>query len=184
MIQQEQPGTREEQASELNEAIQQQGGQEPEACPFEPAFRPLTRVEQRNLWMKEFGEQDVALQMWIHLVEKQNIEITMMLQMHGLLIFGTMVSTLAYTQFYTDLNEEAHRAYEPATADTLRECYAALLPPQNQPEIGQEGLPIILHYVHLRDVTMMSAGHVIRVPFWRGKIRAVDAFVMGATPAV
>lgn len=184
MIQQERSATREEQASELNEPIQQQCEQEPGACPFEPALRPLTRVEQRNLWMKEFGEQDVALQMWVHLVEKQNIEITMMLQMHGLLIFGTMVSTLAYTQFYTDLNEDMHRADEPATADTLRECYTALLPPPNQPEIGQEGLPAMLHYVHLRDVTLMSAGHAIKVPFWRGKIRAVDAFVMGATPSV
>lgn len=182
MIQQEQPATREEQAGPADELIQQQCDQEPGACPFEPALRPLTRMEQRNLWMREFGEQDVALQMWVHLVEKQHLEITMLLQMHGLLIFGTMVSTLTYAQFYTDLNEHAHRVDEPATADTLRECYAALLPPPNQPEIGQAGLPDILHYVHLRDVTIMSAGHAIKVPFWRGKIRAVDAFVMGATP--
>jgi hypothetical protein len=28
---------------------------------------------------------------------------------------------------------------------------------------------------------IMSAGHSIKVPFWRGKISEVDAFVMGAT---
>jgi hypothetical protein len=27
----------------------------------------------------------------------------------------------------------------------------------------------------------MSAGHKIKVPYWRGKISEVDAFVVGAT---
>jgi hypothetical protein len=27
----------------------------------------------------------------------------------------------------------------------------------------------------------MSAGHSIKLPFWRGKLSEVDAFVMGAT---
>jgi hypothetical protein len=27
----------------------------------------------------------------------------------------------------------------------------------------------------------MSAGHKIKVPYWRGKISKVDAFVVGAT---
>jgi hypothetical protein len=27
----------------------------------------------------------------------------------------------------------------------------------------------------------MSAGHKMKLPFWRGKIREVDAFVVGAT---
>ena len=34
-------------------------------------FRPLTRVERRNLWLKEYGEQDFAIQMWVRLVEQQ-----------------------------------------------------------------------------------------------------------------
>ena len=33
----------------------------------------------------------------------------MMLQMHGLLVFGIMVNTARYAQFYIDLNEELHR---------------------------------------------------------------------------
>ncbi|HLJ34115.1 MAG TPA: hypothetical protein VKU38_10710, partial [Ktedonobacteraceae bacterium] len=72
-------------------------------------FRPLTRVERRNLWLKEYGEQDFALQMWARLVEQQDLEIEMMLQMQGLLVFGVMVSTAHYAQFYIDLNEELHR---------------------------------------------------------------------------
>jgi hypothetical protein len=55
------------------------------------------------------------------------------------------------------------------------------VPPRNQPEIGPEGLPVISRYLHLRDVTIMSAGHSIKLPFWRGKLSEVDAFVMGAT---
>ena len=68
----------------------------------ETPFRPITRVERRNLWLKEYGEQDFALQMWVNLVEKQDLEIEMMLQMHGVLIFGTMVSTLHYAQFRSE----------------------------------------------------------------------------------
>ncbi len=60
---------------------------------MEKAFRPLTRMERRNLWLKEYGDQDFALQMWVRLVEQQDLEIEMMLQMHGLLVFGVMVST-------------------------------------------------------------------------------------------
>lgn len=153
----------------------------PGAGPAETAFRPLTRSERRNLWIKEYGEQDFALQMWVRLVEQQDLEIEMMLQMHGLLIFGIMVSTLRYAQFYIDLNEELHREREPETADALREYYTALVPPSDQPEIGPEGLPIIFRFVHMRDVTIMSAGHKIKVPYWRGKISEVDAFVVGAT---
>jgi hypothetical protein len=144
-------------------------------------FRPLTRTERRNLWLKEYGEQDFALQMWVRLVEQQDLEIEMMFQMHGMLIFGVMVSTFRYAQFYIDLNEELHRQREPETADALHEYYSALVPPHDQPEIGPEGLPVVSRFVHMRDVTIMSAGHKVKVPYWRGKISAIDAFVVGAT---
>jgi hypothetical protein len=147
----------------------------------ETAFRPLTRVERRNLWLKEYGEQDFALQMWARLVEQQDLEIEMMLQMHGMLVFGVMVSTAHYAKFYIDLNEELHRQSDPDTADALSEYYSALVPPLNQPEIGMEGLPVVFRYIHMRDVTIMSAGHKVKVPYWRGKVGEVDAFVVGAT---
>src|SRR5689334_8561993 len=152
-----------------------------ETIPAEIPFRPLTRSERRSLWLKEYGEQDFALQMWARLVETQDLEIEMMLQMHGLLVFGVMVSTQRYAQFYIDLNEELHREREPETADALREYYLALVPAQDQPEIGPEGLPVVFRYIHMNDVTIMSADHKIKVPYWRGKICEVDAFVVGAT---
>ena len=152
-----------------------------EAVQTEPPFRPLTRAERRNLWLREYGEQDFALQMWARLVELQDLEIEMMLQMHGLLVFGIMVSTRRYAQFYIDLNEELHRNREPETADALREYYLALVPQLDQPEIGPEGLPVVFRYIHMNDVTIMSAGHKVKVPYWRGKISEVDAFVVGAT---
>jgi len=152
-----------------------------ETIPTETSFRPLTRIERRNLWLKEYGEQDFALQMWARLVETQDLEIEMMLQMHGLLVFGVMVSTQRYAQFYIDLNEELHREHEPETADALRDYYMALVPAQDQPEIGPEGLPVVFRHIQMCDVTIMSAGHKIKVPYWRGKISEVDAFVVGAT---
>ena len=147
----------------------------------ETAFRPLTRTERRTLWIKQYGELDLALHMWARLVEQQDLEIEMLLQMQGLLVFGVMVSTLHYTQFYIDLNEALHREHEPETADSLRNYYLALMPPRDQPEIGSEGLPLVSHYVHMRDVTIMSAGQKIKLPCWRGKMSQVDAFVLGAT---
>jgi hypothetical protein len=144
------------------------------------ALRLPSRTELRTLWLKEYGEQDYALQMWTRVVEQQDLEIEMMLQMHGMLIFGLMVSTQRYAQFYIDLNEELHRENEPDTADALRDYYTALIPPQDQ-EIGPEGLPVIFRYVHMRDVTIMNGGHKIKLPYWRGKLGAVDAFVVGAT---
>lgn len=144
------------------------------------ALRLPGRTELRNLWLKEYGDQDYALQMWTRVVEEQDLEIEMMLQMHGMLIFGLMVSTQRYAQFYIDLNEELHRESEPDTADALRDYYTALIPPQDQ-EIGPEGLPVIFRYIHMRDVTIIDGGHKIKVPYWRGRISAVDAFVVGAT---
>jgi hypothetical protein len=145
-------------------------------------FRPLTRVERRNLWLKEYAEQDFALQMWVRIVEQQDLEIEMMFQMKGLLVFGVMVNTARYAQFYIDLNEELHRERDPDTADALREYYTALIPSPDQPEIGPEGLPVVYRYAHMRDVTIMSAGHKVKVPYWRGQLDQVDAFVIGATP--
>ncbi|SRR6266702_229860 len=145
-------------------------------------FRPLTRSERRNLWLKEYGEQDFALQMWVRLVEQQDVEIEMMFQMQGLLVFGMMVNTAHYAQFYIDLNEELHRQRDPDTADALREYYTALIPATDQPDIGPEGLPIVYRHVHMRDVTIMSAGHKVKVPYWRGLLSKIDAFVVGATP--
>ena len=149
--------------------------QEPESN-----MRPLTRPERRGLWLKEYGEQDIALQSWVRLVEQQGQEIDVMLQMHGLLVFGILVSTKAYSQFYNDLHEEMYREQAPETADFLREYYMALIPPEEAPEIGPEGLPILYRYAHMRDVTIMSGGHKIKVPYWRGKINEVDGFVVGA----
>ena len=145
-------------------------------------FRPLTRSERRNLWLKEYGDQDFALQMWVRLVEQQDVEIEMMFQMQGVLVFGMMVNTAHYAQFYIDLNEELHRQRDPDTADALREYYTALIPATDQPDIGPEGLPIVYRHVHMRDVTIMSAGHKVKVPYWRGLLSKIDAFVVGATP--
>lgn len=181
MIQQETRDVFEtEQASE--EVVQPGAG----ACPATTAVRPLTRTEQRTLWMNAYSEQDIALQMWVHLVEQQNLDLAMMLQVHGLLIFGTMVSTSSYVQFYIAMNEEMLREIDPEAADLLNAYCYTLLPPcacTQQSEIGPAGLPVIQHYIHLRDATIMSAEHKIKVPFWRGKISQVDAFVMGATAA-
>src|SRR5450759_2606383 len=84
------------------------------------AFRPPTRVERRSLWFKEYGEQDFALQMWVRLVEQQDLDVEMMFQIQGLLVFGVVVSTARYAQFYIDLNEELHRERDPEVADALR----------------------------------------------------------------
>lgn len=138
-------------------------------------------MERRNLWLREYEGQDFALQMWVNLVEKEDLEIEILLQMHGLLVFGVLVSTQHYAQFYIDLNEDLHREGEPETADLLREYYSALVPPADQPELGPEGLPVLFRTLHMRDVTIMSGGHKIKVPYWRGKISAVEAFVIGAT---
>ncbi|GCE04997.1 hypothetical protein [Dictyobacter aurantiacus] len=144
-------------------------------------FRPLNRTERRNIWLHDYEQQDIALQSWARLVEQQGLEIEIMLQMQGLLVFGTMVSTKAYAQFYIDMHERMYRQSSPETADFLQEYYVALVPPDDQPEIGPEGLPTIFRYAHLRDVTIMSAGHKIKVPYWRGMINQVDAFVIGAS---
>ena len=181
----EQENGDEEPEREINESSrsgEHTGAQTTESAPApDTNFRPLTRSERRNLWLKEYGEQDFALQMWVRLVEEQDLEIEMMFQMHGLIVFGVMVSTARYAQFYIDLNEELHRQGDPETADALREYYTALVPPSDQPAIGPEGLPIVFRFVHMRDVTIMSAGHKVKVPYWRGKIGEVDAFVVGAT---
>jgi hypothetical protein len=144
-------------------------------------FRPLTRLERRTLWLDEYGTQDLALQSWARIVEQQGMEVEVMLQMHGLLIFGIMVSTEAYARFYINLHEEMYREDEPETADFLRDYYASLVPSADPQEIGPEGLPTIYRYAHLRDVTIMSAGHKIKLPYWRGKLNEVDAFVLGAS---
>ena len=39
----------------------------------------------------------------------------------------------------------------------------------------------MFRYAHLRDVTIMSGGHKIKLPCWRGKISEIDAFAVGAT---
>lgn len=147
----------------------------------ENAFRPLTRSERRNLWLESYDQQDIALQNWVRLVEQQGLELEIMLQMHGLLVFGIMVSTKAYAQFYIGLHEELYRERSPETADFLREYYNALVPSDNSPEIGPEGLPLMFRYAHLRDVTIISAGHQVKLPYWRGKLSEVDAFVIGAS---
>ncbi|HLZ55454.1 MAG TPA: hypothetical protein VKR06_00790 [Ktedonosporobacter sp.] len=147
----------------------------------DPNFRPLTRTERRTLWLQEYDRQDVALQSWARLVEQQGLEIEVMFQMHGLLIFGVMVSTEAYARFYINLHEDMYREQEPETADFLRDYYTALVPLPDQPEIGPEGLPTLFRYVHLRDVIIMSAGHKIKLPYWRGKLHEIEAFVVGAS---
>lgn len=148
----------------------------------ETSFRPLTRTERRNLWLQTYGQQDMALQLWVRLTEQQNQEFEVMFQMHGLLVFGQLVSTQTYAQFHIDIYENMYRQEAPETADFLREYYSALVPPPEQPEIGPEGLPILYQYVHLREATILNAGHRTKLPYWRGKISEIDAFVLGATP--
>jgi hypothetical protein len=152
-----------------------------EPLSLEERFRPLTRSERRTLWLKEYGEQDFALQALVRLVEQRVLEISVMFQTHGLIIFGVLVSAEAYAQFYIDQFEEMYRQQEPAAADLLRDYYMAQVPSPDELKIGPEGLPFMFRYAHLRDVTIMSAGHKITLPYWRGKINEIDAFAVGAT---
>lgn len=149
--------------------------------PIEAGLRPFTRSERRNVWLKEYGEQDFALQALIRLVEQRVLEISVMFQMHGLIIFGVLVSAEAYAQFYIDQFEEMYRQQEPAAADLLRDYYAAQVPSAEELKVGPEGLPFLFRYAHLRDATIMSAGHRIKLPYWRGKISEIEAFAVGAT---
>jgi hypothetical protein len=149
--------------------------------PAETTPRPLTRTERRSLWLNEYEHQDIALQAWARLVEEEDQEIEVLFQMHGLLVFGTMVSTAKYAQFYIKLHEEMYRQANPETADFLSEYYQALIPPTDQPEIGPEGLPTLYRCAHLRDVTIISGGHKIKLPYWRGRINQIEAFVIGAS---
>ncbi len=148
----------------------QQGSAGSESSTIDSGFRPLTRSERRNLWLKEYGEQDFALQAWARLVEKQQLEIEVMFQMHGLLVFGSMVSTEAYAQFYINLHEEMYREQEPETADFLREYYTALIPAPDQPEIGPEGLPIVFRLLLCSPpglvwvVRLVAAGQTTSLP--------------------
>jgi|SRR5579875_23955 hypothetical protein len=164
----------------MADKAEQRSAQDAENMSEQP-FRPITRVERRNLWLRDYEAQDIALQGWVRLVEQQDGEVEIMLQMHGLLIFGVLVSTRAYAQFYIDLHEEQYRQQAPETADFLREYYTGLIPPADQPDIGPEGLPVMYRYAHMRDVTIISGGHQIKLPYWRGKLNAVDAFVIGAS---
>ncbi|GHO69012.1 hypothetical protein KSC_079040 [Ktedonobacter sp. SOSP1-52] len=159
---------------------QGQGGEE-QLPPLDPNFRPLTRTERRNLWLKEYGKQDIALQFWVKLAEQTDQEFPVMFQMHGQLVFGQMISTLAYARFHVELYEGMYRQEDPDTADFLREFYTNLVPPADQPEIGPAGLPVLYEYVHLRDITIISGGHKTKLPYWRGRVSAVEAFVLGAT---
>src|SRR5258708_19982909 len=111
LAQQERSAIREEeaQAAGAEESAPQQASQETGIPSCEMAFRPLTRIEQRTLWLKEYGEQDVALHMWTRLVELQDWEIELLLQMHGLLVFGVLVSTRHSPHVYIDLHEALHR---------------------------------------------------------------------------
>ncbi|GCE48074.1 hypothetical protein EI42_05605 [Thermosporothrix hazakensis] len=150
----------------------------PEQPPaVDPNYRPLTRTERRNLWLKSYGDHDISLQVWVKLVERENGEIPIMLQMHGVLIFGTLISTRAYVESHiTSIRERLQQA--PQAAELLEDLYSNLIPPEDQPEIGPAGLPILFEYLHLRDATIISAGSQLTVPYWRGKITAVDAFVL------
>ncbi|GHO44184.1 hypothetical protein [Ktedonospora formicarum] len=159
---------------------QEQNGAE-QLPSMDPNFRPITRTERRNIWLKEYGEQDIALQFWIKLAEQTNQEFPVMLQMSGQLIFGSIISTLTYARFHIELYEEMYRQEDPDTADFLREFYTNLVPPADQPEVGPAGLPVLFEYVHLRNITILSGGHKTKLPYWRGRLNAIEAFVLGAT---
>lgn len=161
--------------------IPAQGKNGAELPPMDPNFRPLTRSERRNIWLKEYGEQDIALQFWVKLAEQTNQEFPVMFQMAGQLVFGTMISTLEYARFHVELYEGMYRKEDPDTADFLREFYTGLVPPADQPEIGPAGLPTLFEYVHLRDITILNGGHKTKLPYWRGRLSAIEAFVLGAT---
>jgi hypothetical protein len=60
----------------------------------------------------------------------------------------------------------------------LQEFYKSLVPPADQPEIGPAGLPVLYEYVHLRDITIVSGGSKTNLSYWRGRVSAVEAFVL------
>src|SRR5213082_791309 len=103
--------------------------------PLDAGFRPLTRTERREVWLTEYSQQDFALQALVRLVEQRVLEISVMFQMHGLIIFGVLVSTETYAQFYIDQFEEMYRKQEPAAADLLRDYYAAQVPSPDELKI-------------------------------------------------
>src|SRR5258708_23516421 len=81
-------GEEEEQATAAETSAPQQVSQGTGIPPCEMAFRPLTRIERRTLWLKEYGEQDVALHLWTRGGGQADWGIELMRPMQGRLVFG------------------------------------------------------------------------------------------------
>jgi hypothetical protein len=121
---------------------------------------------------------DWLLERWIRLAEV-GVEVGVTLQIGGLLISGTLVGAGKYLE-----HQRMHvvpglleRGLPPALGRKLEQAFAADVSAIAEAEAGVDDER---QFIHLRDAWLIAGGgQRFFVPFWRGRLRGVDGFVLG-----
>ena len=115
------------------------------------------------------------------------LELPVTLQMHGLLVYGTLVSGRDYfeglaSELTSDLSPEGVQAIT-----NLLEPYIEFYQGREIEDSKEEADPPLPAFIHLRDAKFFNtAGRPIpgnRGVWWRGRISEVDGFMLGILKA-
>lgn len=131
----------------------------------------------------EFSHVDTILEMWVDVAERTGTEMAVTLMVGGLLVSGRIISGPNYLRrFAGDLRTAFEGGGHTEASERIHKTItdiAGELETEAREEKEQDASP--RRYIHLDDANVFLASDTppIRVPYWRGKLEAVDAWIMG-----
>jgi hypothetical protein len=131
----------------------------------------------------ESSHVDGLLEMWVELAERTGTEIAVTLMVGGSLVSGRIISGPNYLRrFADDLRTAFESGGHPEAGERIQQSVgdmAGELETEAREEKEEDAPP--RRHIHLDDANVFLARDAlpIHVPYWRGKLEAVDAWVFG-----
>ena len=132
---------------------------------------------------------DGALEMWVNFANKFRMEIGVTLQIHGIIVAGTITSGAEFLQYVgNSLSKaalDADKKLEPiakAIQDIYKEMAEDLYPIKKLDEAETsetESIPI--SFIHLREAKLWNIHQQqpITMKYWRGRLDSIDGWTIG-----
>lgn len=130
------------------------------------------------------ADRDWLLASMIRIFSNNGIDMGITLNVHGSVISGNLISGKKYlAEMATKFSElaEGKDFYK-----TLENFFSGYLPIYDATSEDEEGVPVDINYIHLRNAKVFSPGGSIptgKGELWRGRLDAVNGFTFGQLQA-
>lgn len=138
----------------------------------------MSEVMDRNV---PYVQRDVLLDTFVGVSNKSDIQMSLTLYVNGLIVCGTLISTKMYLEGIADSFKGAGNEFGDSLGEEFSKYASQVEEDRKKFEDTEDARPMQANFIHLKDAVIIAGdGKNYNVPYWRGRLAAVNGFNFGS----